>query len=296
MRFCSVIVLLFLANSVFSQSYQSGFDELVFYADVMSNASEGKNRLYAEGKFEELFISKLKEKNSFQETFDQLKWISKIEDSEHHFKIFTWFVEVDGDKYSHFGIIQKSDGTIVNLRDNYSNPYDIEYDILDGNNWIGAYYYDMKEYKNNGETYYLLLGYDPGNGKNKRKILEVLSFDENGNPVFGKEVFKSIDPEKRTNIKSRIVIDYSKNASATLTFDDQLNIIMFENIISVMTPEEGPTLLPDGSYKAYKQEGDYWIYKDKVFDQVSSEPPTDGSHNRQEGLFGSPKSSEKKEK
>ncbi|MCB9327231.1 MAG: hypothetical protein H6572_00920 [Lewinellaceae bacterium] len=43
MRFCSVILLLFFDKfSFFSQSYQSGFDELVFYADVMSNASEGR--------------------------------------------------------------------------------------------------------------------------------------------------------------------------------------------------------------------------------------------------------------
>ena len=57
------------------------------------------------------------------------------------------------------------------------------------NNWVGAIYYGMVMKTFNNKKYYTLLGFDDNNTKSTKKWIEILTFNDNGQPVFGGPLF-----------------------------------------------------------------------------------------------------------
>jgi hypothetical protein len=278
------LIICFSFISLNAQDFSALESDLAFYNDVMSNAFEYEHKAKAGEIFNQKFSEALNTEGSFEYPFQDLKWISNKTAENSSFRLFTWFVEVEENIFKNYGLIQFADGEIVNLTDMSDNMTDVEYEEQDKDYWYGALYYKMMAQEYKGENIYLLYGYNPGDAKNKMKVLDVLSF--NGKtPIFGKEIFKEVDSEKRTLYKSRLLLTYSGKSNVNLNYNENLELIMFDNLVSTVTPDQGPTNLPDGSYKAYKKDGEEWLYVEKVFDLISDTPPTDGRSGKQKGLF-----------
>ena len=110
--------------------------------------------------------------------------------SDSTFRIITWQLYVDKDTYHQYGAIQmnNSDLKLFRLLDRPSNPSTIENTSLNSEQWLGAVYYNLYEFETLQGPQYLLFGFDGNSFFTKRKILDVLKF-ENGKPVFGSPVF-----------------------------------------------------------------------------------------------------------
>ena len=88
--------------------------------------------------------------------------------------------------------------------------------ILSDKDWLGALYYKIILNKYKGDVFYTLLGLNSINKLSRKKIIDVLSFDKDYNPVFGKHVFKTIDSEPL-----RVIFEYSADASMSLKYEQQ---------------------------------------------------------------------------
>jgi len=64
---------------------------------------------------------------------------------------------------------------------------------------------------------------------------------------------------------------YSADSNASITYDDVTDRLVFDNLITVQgrMPGQGPTKVPDGSYKAYEWQNDSWVYIDKLYTEIN---------------------------
>lgn len=265
-------------DTLYSQSSLIGAEEeLSYYADVMVNASVGKHRNKAMQKFNVLFLEALEKKGSFQYPFDELKWISKKSPDDKKFRIFTWEVALEEGDVKYFGIIQTADEKLLVLKDNFKNTEGgLKEDEYDRDNWLGAlYYHIMENTAPNGDKYYLLFGINKWDRYENVKLVDVLFFTKEGNPYFGKPVFKNSVQGQKDEELNRLVFKYAADAQMTVNYNPGLEMIVVDNLIKKMSriPGQGETLVPDGSYVGYEQKSGFWYRVDKIATQVMDEAP-----------------------
>ena len=218
----------------------------------------------------------LKVENSFKYPFKKIRTISIQYPADSSFRIFTWQLYVNKDDYRYFGAIQmnQKELNLIPLIDRSFQVADLNNEVLNPESWYGALYYNIKECKVGKNSYYLLFGFDGFQFFRKRKVVDVLHF-ENGQAKFGKNVFVKTEPNGFERSYNRLFIEYSSEASTRLNYDELLEMIIFDHMIQMKGPHgEGVVNYPDGSYEAYEYSKDgKWNYIPKVFDQVSDEPP-----------------------
>lgn len=273
------ILLLCIFSGVMARAQHS----LAFYNDVMVNASDGRHRVEAAKVFTQSFLEELRKNGSYLQSFSELKWISAKSDADHNFRIFTWQVEDEKGKFQQFGAIQKRDGTVYELKDKTQYEADMEYAVLEADQWLGALYYNMVETKTEKGKAWLLFGYDGGDGKNRLKVVDVLSFDERGKPVFGAELFL-ISEGKRPDAKTRVGLRYSTLANVNFNYNAAEDMIIHDYVVARMgiDPEGNAALVPDGTYTGYRWDGRYW----KKIEQLPTQTTAPGD------IFFQPKKEE----
>jgi hypothetical protein len=250
-------------------------DSLKKYANEMIQAINPQNRFKADSLFTKMFVRALKINGSFHYPFDSLETISKLYPPDSSFRIFTWQLVISDNVVRQHGAIQMKteDGTLKLFPLIDKSDVTIDIDDTTGNNkgWIGAVYYRMVETKAANKSYYTLLGYDENNIRSNRKIIEVLHF-ENGEPQFGGRYFSfDNDAVKRPGV-SRYIMEYKKSTGPRLTYDENLDMIVFEHLESESNePKKKFTLIPDGDYEGFKWNNGQWVHVEKVFNQITPE-------------------------
>lgn len=206
-------------------------DSLVLLSEEIFAAKDNITRIEKNTQFVKKFIAALKVNGSFNYGFDSLKRISILKSPDNSFRIITWFIPLDDGSYRYYGTIQiaTTNGSLkLNpLTDGTDNLPDANL-ITSNKNWFGARYYDMIPIVINGkQPYYILLGWKGNNQKTTKKVIEVLSF-ENGEPVFGKNIFEVV---KNGPLKNRVVFEYNRINSMTLAYDKKVNMIVFDHLV-----------------------------------------------------------------
>lgn len=218
----------------------------------------------------------LKVENSFQYKFPKLNTLSIQYPQDSSFRIFTWQLYVNKDDYRYYGAIQMNtpELELIPLIDRSYQLVDLHNLVTTPDAWYGAVYYNIHEVDSPNGKYYILFGFDGYQFFRKRKVMDVLSF-EDGKVVFGKHVFKTMQPNGMVQPESRIVMEYSAEASTRLNYDPLLEMIVQDFLIEQEGKYgEGIVKYPDGSYIGYQLESDgTWKFIPKIFDQVSEEPP-----------------------
>lgn len=251
-------------------------EQLVYHADVMTHAQESKHRLYSMNLFNEVFIRLLNQNNSFNYPFDELKWISKMTPEDMSFRLFTWEVVVSENEYRYFGVLQKSDGTLFELTDDFAHAEDLLTEEFGHNNWLGAFYYNMMEMPSDKhEKYYLVFGLNKWNAGENVKIADVLFFSHEGVPYFGKPVFKWSESGMQDVFHNRILTKYASDAQVSLNYNPGMDMIITDHLVRRMSriPEQAETMVPDGSYIAYKYKDDYWNRIDQLENEILDSAP-----------------------
>ncbi len=247
-------------------------DSLASYADQIVNAPEAEQRFRADSNFIRMLVRALKLPNSFDYPFDSLLTISRLYAPDNSFRIFTWQVKKDEFIYIQRGAIQMrtTDGSLklIGLHDVSmftARPLD---SVRTASNWIGAIYYRIIEKSFQGKNFYTLLGFDSYNISSNKKWMEVLTFDNRGEPQFGGPYFLFKNDSIGATLKRamRFNIEYSKEAATTFNYDSRLDMIVFDHLIShTNEPVRKDTYVPDGDYQGFKWQNGRWVYVDKVF-------------------------------
>ncbi|RZL18032.1 MAG: hypothetical protein EOO89_06025 [Pedobacter sp.] len=229
-------------------------DSLVKISDGMYNAESTGDRFAKNAAFIKTLVNSLKTHTSFNYPFDSLKRVSIVKSPDNTFRIISWFVPLDDGSYRFFGTVQMAtkDGKLklFPLIDNTDNISDNNY-IGNNKNWYGARYYEIIPVIVGGRPpYYILMGWKGNNSKTTKKVLDVLSFEKE-ELTFGKPVFDGL---KGSVAKNRIVFEYNKLNSMTLTLDKTVNMIVFDHLAPFSEDMKGnfEYYASDLSFDAYK--------------------------------------------
>jgi len=254
------------------KALQAKEDTLKQYAFNIVNSKDVATRFRSDSNFTRILVRTLQLKNSFYYPLDSLITISRIYAPDSSFRIFTWQVLKDEDYCRQKGCIQMrtNDGSmkIFPLRDVSEFTEGLTDTIANSGGWIGAVYYRivLKEYF--GKKTYTLFGYDENNSITTRKWIDLLEFDKDNNPVFGKyNGFSFIEDKVSRPTMNRFLLEYKKDARARIQFDEEMDMIIFDHLISETSePLKKYTLIPDGDYEGFKWKEGRWVHIDKVFD------------------------------
>jgi len=277
----SVLLLIFLCAPIqknfgqnFSSSQKKEFekreDSIKTVAYNIVFAEETEDRLRADSFFVRMLVRSLKIKNSFYYPFDSLQTISRLYAPDSAFRIFTWQLKKDPYTYFQHGAIQMrtDDGSlkIIPLHDGSqfsSNPLD---SVRTPNNWIGAIYYRIILKTFNGKKYYTLLGFDDYSISSTKKWMEVLTFNNMGNPVFGGPYISFKEDSVRKPTQSRFNIEFKKEAGTSFNYNPEMDMIVYDDLISESEePNKKDTYVPDGDFQGFKWKDGQWVHVEKVF-------------------------------
>lgn len=273
-------LLFILSLSASSQNLSKGSfnqlkkmeDSMKVYGRKMIMEKTASQRFIADSIFIRMLVRSLKTPNSFYYPFDSLQTVSHIYAPDSTFRIFSWQFTRDDDYYRQRGAIQMktADGSLklfplVDMSDFTSAPQD---SVRTGQNWIGAIYYGIVMKAFNSKKYYTLLGFDDNNMRSTKKWIEVLTFDNNGKPVFGGPYFSVLkDSVKSAAIVDRYCMEYKKAGNARMNYDKDMDMIVYDHLVSESNdPSKAYTLVPDGDYQGFKWADGKWMQIDKIFD------------------------------
>lgn len=149
-----------------------------------------------------------------------------------------------------------------------SNFTDVPQDsIRTPQNWIGAVYYKIIQKSWQDKNVYTLLGYDENDLRTTRKWMEILSFNEHGEPRFGGNF--TIPPDSgnvKPTIVKRYLMEYKKDASAKLNYDPEEDVIIMDHLVSESNePQKKFTLVPGGDYEAFKWQNGAWFNEPSMY-------------------------------
>jgi hypothetical protein len=210
-------------------------------------------------------------RNSFDYPFDSLRTISRLYAPDSSFRIFTWQLKKDEYVYLQKGAIQiKTANGELKLFPLFdysmytSKPGD---SVRTKDNWIGAIYYKLILKEHRGKKFYTLLGFDDYAISSNKKWMEVLTFNERQEPIFGGPYISFKEDTVKKPVQSRFSIEYKKEANTVFNYDPELDMIVFDHLISeTEEPAKKNTYIPDGSYEGFKWKDGQWVHVDKVFD------------------------------
>jgi len=245
-------------------------DSLRHFAELLVYSENPSERFRSDSQFVRMLVRNLRQKNSFYYPFDSLQSISRLYAPDSSFRIFTWQLKKDEYIYLQEGAIQMNqpDGSLklfplFDASMFTSKPLD---SVRSRHNWIGAIYYRIVLKTFNGRKYYTLLGFDDFGLSSKKKWMEVLTFNENGEPQFGGPYisFQQDSVKKRTQY--RFNIEYKKEAPTHFNYDPEMDMIVFDHLSPEGDqPEKKDTYIPDGDFEAFKWQEGRWEHIEKVF-------------------------------
>ena len=249
-------------------------DTLALLAYAVVNDSIEQERFATCRALIQTLVRTLKIENSFSYQFDRLKSVSILAPPDSSFRIFTWQLFVNDSTYRYYGAIQMNSPElklfplIDRSEDMDERPV---HETLQPERWYGALYYTLRQFDTKEGPKYLFCGFDAYSFFEKRKVIEVLSFDAAGKPVFGAPVFDKKDAKVP---ELRMIIEYSSEASVRVNWDEQYQLILFDHLIPWPSPfGRGISFVPDGSYDGLKLEKGRWKFIDKVFNDAQDEAP-----------------------
>ena len=197
---------------------------------------------------------------SFDYPFDLLRSLGKITSADQKLRIYTWNSPLSGGNNKYYGFIQYKTGQkeeikLYRLTDNRSNITYPAHAVLNVDNWYGALYYEIVEIRIEGVACYTMLGFNPEDFFTSQKIIDILWFNEQYEPAFGKPVFRF-----QKQYQSRILFTYSAKAIMSLTWNNDLKMIVYDHLSPIKPSYTGNYQFygPDFSYDGLRFEKGIW--------------------------------------
>jgi len=199
----------------------------------------------------------------FNHKFTNLRYLGQITSRNSQLKIITWNLVLKDSISRYYCYLIHNSGK-RNLAYRLEGVYregPVRTDtVYSDKNWYGALYYDLRPFKKDDQTNWVLLGIDYGNQAITRKIIDVLSFASDGSIILGKKIFATGEA-----LKYREVLEYGSEAVISLKFLTDKSIV-FDHLVPVSPALKGKKEYygPDFSYDAYGLEKGTWKFKSNV--------------------------------
>ncbi|MDR2064392.1 MAG: hypothetical protein LBP85_01580 [Prevotellaceae bacterium] len=157
--------------------------------------------------------------------------ISQLFSKDKNVGIYTWSIPAERGMYKYYGIVKSPKGIFILQDVNIQNEYMTDEKLANGK-WYGAVYYDIVETNLNGKKAYTLLGNDLKGFLSNKKIIDVLTFDNEEKPVFGAEIF-----EKQNHF--RMIFEYNARSSMHLVYNRKKGMIIYSLLVPMNPAFEG---------------------------------------------------------
>lgn len=197
-------------------------DTLKKMAAAVSRQEDDSLKLELNRRYASKLRDVLQNPESFSAAFDSVTTMGVLTSPDRKFRLYNWNIPLSDGSSRYFGFIQIITGKkavrLVELTDRSDSIDDPERKVLDAGNWYGALYYKIIAEKSGQRDIYTLLGWDGYSFEKSRKLIEVLTFDNSGNPVFGATVFRNFQKGRYT----RIFFDYPASSSFMLRYEVQI--------------------------------------------------------------------------
>jgi len=282
------VILLLISQNIFAQKVSIKVlneyeDTLSSIAHTMMFNKNEKIREEANNGFTTELLEILQYPNSYNYPFDSLKTISILQPEDKKFKLFNWILRKDDGRIEYYGYIvlpskDNKKNKIIKLN-NVSNNIN-ENHIFKNDNWYGALYYKIICPKKKKNKYYTILGWDGNYEEKTQKIIDVIEINDK-EAIFGKDIFI-----KNENKTFRVLIDYNKNTSVSVNYDNDKKRIVFDNLVPLKESykEYNAYFVPDGSFNCFQYKNGKWIFYEDV--DVRNKNISEKINKKQEnGLF-----------
>lgn len=235
-------------------------DSLCYYQKKMFSAKTDTGKFKPNVQFVKLLDEVLLNGLSFYYPFDSLKQLSRLVSKDKKVRVITWNLNKADGTYHYFGFVQALNPKtkqydVFELFDKSASIKNPETHVGDNYKWFGMLYYDIIE----NDNYYTLLAWDGNDKTVTRKFIDILSFKDNGTPVFGKDVFKM--PKKTPK---RVMFEYS--AKVVMSLRHYNGALVFDHLAAKDEMSDGMPQFygPDFSYDAFFPSRGKWSYEADV--------------------------------
>ncbi|MBI3509648.1 MAG: hypothetical protein HY064_03220 [Bacteroidetes bacterium] len=220
-----------------------------------------KDKFPANEKFLGFMRQALNSEGAFDYPFDSLPFIARLTAPDNAFRIFNWNLPKDDGTHSYFcfmlvndakitenkhGSKKKKTFTLYELADHSDEIRNPELSTLSADKWYGALYYKIILTKDHKKNYYTLLAWDGNTPLTWKKIIEVVTFGKEGEPIFGE---KNIFSRGKRSCK-RVIFEFRAELIMTLHWEDDNNRIVYDHL----APEVDNA---QGMYQYYSQSFTY---------------------------------------
>jgi len=245
-------------------------DTLKTLARLIITDSLTEDRMRSDSLFIRTLVRTMLVKNSFYFPLENVAGISKIYAPDTSFRIITWNISFSDYWHRQHGVIQLKPvngvSKFIPLIDCSEMVKNVEDSVRTNKNWVGAVYYNIIKTQFKGKNFYTLFGLDYYSVESTKKWIEVMSFNEKNEPVFGGPFFGFDKDTIPKPPRYRYSIEYKKDAATLVNFIEDEKMILVDHLISETDePENKWTLVPDGDYEGFKWENGKWSHVEKVF-------------------------------
>lgn len=199
---------------------------------------------------------------SFNYPFDSLLFIGKKYSPDLKFRIYTWNIPAMNGTHTYYGFIQfpgkkNQPCIVIRLYDRSPEIVTPETRILSDKNWWGALYYEIIMNKYKGRRMYTLIGFDLHDRYSNKKVIDVLTFDDNNAPVFGHPAL-----QMDGKIKNRMIFEYAEDVVMTIRYSANNKMIVFDHLSPIEPAfKNNPRYwAPDSSYDGFRFNKGIWEY------------------------------------
>ncbi len=249
--------------------------------DSMVDGTSQARRVHSLKKYIPTLVNALKIPGSFNYPFDSLSYMFTFTPPDKRFRLYNWHIEFINGTFRFYGVIQMNNEDSLEIYPLYDRVEDAllnaEDTVLKREGWYGAQYFKLIQKTIDEKKHYVLLGWDGFNQKSNRKLIDVLTFNEEGKPRFGAPIFK-----KNDQLQNRVIFIYNDDATMQLDYNARKDVIAYDNLVAPNKRSRGiqHTYVPDGTYNffVFKPEKGYWQQKSNYF-EGGIKPAQDSDNN-----------------
>jgi hypothetical protein len=282
MRQFSLLIAFFYMTLASGQSSDSSFNKFKIAENELKSlqnqaflSRNEKERIEGNKAFIAIWDRIVSDPNILNYAFDSLREISVLKPKDKKFMLITWNLQRDDGTHNFFGYL-----LVNNSRREKTGPLSHRtiagyehFKLLDRSvtvkspenyigtpeKWFGMLYTQVIEC----DGYYTLLAWDGNDKLTQRKFIDVLYFKSNGDPVFGKDVFRF--PRKNPR---RMMFEWSQEVSMSLRYNESRDMILFHHLVP---RERNPAIEnqfqfygPDAQFDALVMKNHKWILVENV--------------------------------
>ncbi len=95
--------------------------------------------------------------------------------------------------------------------------------------------------------------------------MEVMTFNEQGKPVFGGRYFNFKNDTIKRPDQFRFNIEYKKEAKTFFNYDEERDLIVFDHLESESEePERKASYIPVGEFEAFQWQNGQWVHLPRI--------------------------------